>query len=144
MNGYRSVLGAPVEVRNALRERKITTAAAEKIAFCDLATQSEIARRIRNGEDPKSVVAVMVDSRERWATLAALVDRLVKLTEDADESFRAFMASVEGASNTQGNRREAKPTQNDGADQSNPPGAAHALADAAPVKRSTSSEPPRG
>ena len=91
MSPYCNVLSTPIEVRDAHRAHKLTMAAVVKIAALEEVAQAEIARRLRDGEDAGLIIAEMVESPERWASLDAILDRLTKALDQASKSFDQIM-----------------------------------------------------
>jgi hypothetical protein len=61
---YWNVLRTPVEVQDAVSDRRLRLVDAEQVAWLDVADREEIARRIRDGEAPKDVVADFIDTKK--------------------------------------------------------------------------------
>jgi len=62
---YWSVLRTPTEVQNAFRAKKIKLVLAASVATLQQKYKDRVAERIRNGEDPKSVITEVVGPSDR-------------------------------------------------------------------------------
>ena len=62
---YWNVIRTPVPVQNAFRDGRLTLVAAAKVAKLDTRQQQRIARRIKKGEEPKTVLAEYFPKSER-------------------------------------------------------------------------------
>jgi hypothetical protein len=62
---YINVLRGSTEIQNALRRREVPLVIASRISTLDQQSQAEIAERIRNGEEPSTVVNAYLETAEK-------------------------------------------------------------------------------
>ncbi len=91
-----NVLRTPIEVQAAVDDGRLTLVLADKVAQLDRDDQAEIAREIRDGKDPKTVVEAYVarDKRRNESVMPAY-HKLLKDVDVAADALAERMKEVE-------------------------------------------------